>query len=122
MDGGYDLTKRFMKDDKKSGLFAMFEQVCPEDSRDVVKDVKSRMEVWDKKGRYGVDQIKYAALDAIVSLMAGVGGWRELDGPNWKSFDLSPIPPARLDLLVLVVVMKKRIDQVSFDFLIYLPT
>jgi hypothetical protein len=114
MNGGYDLTRKFIKEgeDTKHGLFAMFEQVCPNEARNVVKDAKSRMEDWDRKGCYGFDQIKYAALDAIVSLMAGVGGWRDLDGPNWKSFDLSPVPPARLDLLVLVVVMKKRIDQV----------
>jgi hypothetical protein len=114
MDSGYDLTSKFMKkgSDAKSGLFTMFEQVCPDKAKAVVKDVKSRMEEWDRSGNYGIEQIKYAALDAIVSLSAGVGGWKELDGPKWTSFNLSPVPKARLDLLVLVVITKKRLDQV----------
>jgi hypothetical protein len=114
MDGSYDLTSKFMKkgSEQKSGLFKMFEQVCPDQAKDIVKDTQSRMEIWDRKGCYGFAQIKYAALDAIVSLMAGLGGWKELDGPTWNTFNLSTVPRQRLDLLVLVVITKRRIDQV----------
>jgi hypothetical protein len=118
MDGGYDLTSKFMKgSENKTGLFAMFEQVCPDEAVGVVKDKESRMEVWDRKGCYGFDQIKYAALDAIVSFMTGYEGWKELSGEDWKTFNLSPVSPARLDLLVLVVVTKKRIEQVCLHCL-----
>jgi hypothetical protein len=48
--------------------------------------------------------------------MAGFEGWRELNGKNLVGFGLSVVGKERLDLVVLVVHIRKHILLVSFEF------
>lgn len=113
MNMGYDLTSNWdPSSSKKKGLFSMFDSVFPKFKLE--KDYASRHAKWDVKGHYGAEQIRYAALDAFVSLFTGTEGWKQRNKNNsWKSFSMTEIDDLDLATCTYTVVTKKRIEDVS---------
>ena len=111
MNGGYDATVAFNNgsDPFKKGLFEIINSLIPELNLNKNKQIQTSK--WDNNGNLTKEQIRYAALDALISYQVGKLGWTKVG--KVPSIQMTKCPNYVLNACQYVSVTKHRVDDLS---------